>query len=281
MTPNDPKHGTSHQTWQTVPGCPCASCEAARAFNRRNYKLAQMGRGRTIPNGKVVAHIDALIAAGWTQSQIAKASGVSDATVSEARNGKAQRITARHAVAILALHHEDAPRHPSTSSVGTMRRIQALARLGYTVREVCRAAGLSERYMAELIDKDRRTCSTAAAQSVEDVYRRFCMVPPIMTPHRKRSKSIATRQGWPPPLAWINIDDPNEKPQGAYHTARKHDELDPNTVQRFFEGDHTIPTTRAEKEAIAAEWLRRGGSVSSLGRITGWRAERYTPGNAA
>jgi hypothetical protein len=42
-----------------------------------------------------------------------------------------------------------------------------------------------------------------------------------------------------------------------------------------------VPTTRAEKELIAREWLARGRSWRSLERLTGWNIEDYRKAGAA
>lgn len=269
MKADDPKHGTSAQTWQAVAGCVCDACEQTRARRRRNYKLRKQGRGPTIATGKVVTHLRRLMAAGWTQTEISKASGVSQVTLSEARRGHAKRMTAAHAVAILSLDPDDAPRGHSSQSIGAIRRIQALARLGYTVREVCRAAGLHERYMAELIDKNRTTCSTTAALAIEDVYRRLHMTPPPMTPHRKRTKTIAISRGWLPPLAYDDIDDPN----GGLGTATTN-AADPIVVARIMSGEWRMKANPAERIEVITRWIELGYSQNEIGRRTGWNVDR-------
>ncbi|REK73671.1 hypothetical protein DX116_09105 [Aeromicrobium endophyticum] len=63
--------------------------------------------------------------------------------------------------------------------------------------------------------------------------------------------------------------------------SRAHDDVDEVVVQRVLSGDWRIRTTQAEKKAVTAKWVAEGRSVAELGRLTGWRAERYLPARDA
>ncbi len=156
----------------------------------------------------------------------------------------------------------------SIDATGTRRRIQALCRLGWTAELIGRDLGVASNTVRGYAYSPTVTPSTA--EKVAATYDALSMQ---LGPSR-RTASRAEKCGWRPPLAW---DDPDTDPEPAstYSAGRNPDEVDPVTVRRFFEGDQTIPTTRAEKETITAEWVRRGGSVAALGRTMGWRAERY------
>lgn len=52
-------------------------------------------------------------------------------------------------------------------------------------------------------------------------------------------------------------------------------EVDEVLVQRILEGQWREPCNPAEKVAVAAAFVKRGGSLRDLGDLTGWRAERY------
>lgn len=103
-------------------------------------------------------------------------------------------------------------------SIGTKRRLHALAAMGYTWTALDRELGTAR--MAEKWANEPRVYifATSAAR-VAAIYERLSMrFPPETNRHEKtaagRARNLARRQGWPPPLAWDNIDDPNERPRG-------------------------------------------------------------------
>jgi hypothetical protein len=57
--------------------------------------------------------------------------------------------------------------------------------------------------------------------------------------------------------------------------SRRRDDVDEVAVQRVLSGDGKVPTTKAEKELVAAKWLALGRTAVSLHELTGWRVERY------
>lgn len=283
MKSDDPLHGTASQKWRTVAGCSCLHCEAARASRRRNYKLNR--RAHTDAT-KVSDHIDRLVRRGWTQAEIVAASGLSAPTVSETWRGIYSTVRVETAVALLAVTGP-APHSWTVNSIGTIRRIQALAALGWTVRETCRDAGLSERFYAELIDKDRATIARASADAITTLYEQRSMRRPSLNAHRRRTRTIAARKSWAPPLAWNDIEDPNEQPTGVGHIPRhthdKHtaNEYDPAVVDRILAGDWRLDCTPVEKTAVVAAWVSTGRSLNELERRTGWNCRRYTDKGAA
>lgn len=92
-------------------------------------------------------------------------------------------------------------------ALGTQRRIQALAALGWSTRRVAEAAGWSSHATVRNMlhaNQVRR----ANAEKIAEVYERLCMTVGPSAAVRRR----AVENGWPPPLAWDDIDDPNEQP---------------------------------------------------------------------
>jgi hypothetical protein len=89
---------------------------------------------------------------------------------------------------------------------GTIRRVHALARMGWPQRDIAALAGFSR--PADLTNTGRLIHRDTAA-AVDAVFRRLCMTP---GPSR-RVRAIAANRGYPGPLDWDDIDDPDETPQ--------------------------------------------------------------------
>ena len=88
-------------------------------------------------------------------------------------------------------------------------------------------------------------------------------LPPMSTTGERisasRTKAHALRQGFAPPLAWTNIDDPDEQP----NLGGVDDQIDPVVVDRLLHLERVV-STRAEKVEAMRQWLAMGRSQRSL-----------------
>ena len=105
-------------------------------------------------------------------------------------------------------------------ALGYQRRIQALMRLGWTSQAIADAGGWSNRnHVLRVLKgqkgKPTRYLQRPTAERIEAVYERLSMRLPEPSPTVNRCVRLAERNGWPPPLAWDDIDDPNEQPRGV------------------------------------------------------------------
>lgn len=91
--------------------------------------------------------------------------------------------------------------------IGTRRRIQALARIGWTITEQSRRIGLTSQALHYSISDDRTTVSRRRHEQVIALFELLSMTPgpSQVTAHRAAAK------GWAPPLAWDDIDSPDER----------------------------------------------------------------------
>lgn len=161
-------------------------------------------------------------------------------------------------------------------ALGTRRRLQALARLGHTGSDIAAALDLSPARISQLMRGNRsgRYVLTETAAAVAEVFERLCMTIPQGWTH-DRARRAAERAGWPPPLAWSNIDDPDEQPRGACERNRRKTEVDPVAIERAMAGDH-MNLTRAERFAVVARLRADGWSLKRIEAHTGMtKAERY------
>lgn len=102
------------------------------------------------------------------------------------------------------------------SSVGTVRRVHALNRIGWSTPQVFRRAGLGERGR-ESLRLDMVKVRTAAA--IAAVYDALSVTPPPESTWGERvaaarTRARAEREGWADPFAWegIDMDDPDAVP---------------------------------------------------------------------
>lgn len=102
---------------------------------------------------------------------------------------------------------------------GTHRRIRALMALGWTMQEIGARCGHPNRSWAGELLKSATVHEHTAAR-IADAYESMSMVVPIGK-LRGRTRALAQRKGWHPPLAWDDIDDPNETPAAAYKPAKQ------------------------------------------------------------
>lgn len=164
-------------------------------------------------------------------------------------------------------------------TLGVQRRVRALQRLGWSGRAIATVAGYSsDRHLQHALSKDscHRKTWLAVARAYDELSMKF---PPERTTSEKwsasRVRNYAERMGWPPPLAWTDIDDPDERPRGIRGVADEADVED--WLNRILSGERpparAVP--RATRFALVAMWPSTGLSMNELERRTGWKPERY------
>lgn len=104
-------------------------------------------------------------------------------------------------------------------AVGAQRRIQALMALGWTSSDIATAAEWNNRNDVLRIlngqkGKPTKWVERTTHNTICRVFEQLAMHFPAPAAHRARTRAMALRKGYAPPLAWDNIDDPREIPQG-------------------------------------------------------------------
>lgn len=104
------------------------------------------------------------------------------------------------------------------------RRIGALQRIGWSVPRIaenCPTLSAKTIYGLDRVD----SVYVTTFREIAEVYERLCMIPvAASTPGATRTKRYAERMGFPPPLAWDDIDSPDETPTDwAYVPASRTD----------------------------------------------------------
>jgi hypothetical protein len=169
-------------------------------------------------------------------------------------------------------------------AIGAQRRIHALMRLGWTSTDIAEAAGMGRRESVLRIVNGQKGKPTTWIErkthaAITDVYERLSMRLPDPAPHRARTRAIAERKGFAPPLAWDDIDDPDEQP-ATRRAATSVTDIDEAVVLRVLAGERLI-CTRAEKDEVMRRWRAAGGSERELCRRMAWKDGRYGKEEAA
>lgn len=105
------------------------------------------------------------------------------------------------------------------SPVGSIRRLRALVRLGWSTRQIAAAAGTSPKTIDHWTRGRGATMRRLSAEKIQRAYDRLSMrLPPERTTNEKqlavRARSRGEHNSWAPPLAWDDdqIDDPLARP---------------------------------------------------------------------
>jgi hypothetical protein len=158
-----------------------------------------------------------------------------------------------------------------------LRRIQALQALGWSVPQIAVQVGLNHRHLYSLARHP--TIYRSTFDAIDAAYQRMCMTRPVPRTTGERSgvtkaKRYAERNGFPPPLAWDDIDDPDETP-GA--PKADHSYVDEAVVLRVLTGDarQASKATPAERAEVVRRWRADGRPLNDLERLTGWQSRRY------
>lgn len=192
----------SKSYWTT---CPCDPCVIDRARARkRNYVGIPHRIPQDIAWAKLANHIDN----GWTARALGSAINY-DPTyfrdhVAARRAGREVHLGPAVASAIMRMGK------PTEGQIGaepTRRRLRALACMGYGLDTLAVETSTNASTLG-MIRRGNERVGAAIALRVSDAYDRLHMIPGPCGQAREGARA----RGWAPPLAWNNIDDPDEDP---------------------------------------------------------------------
>lgn len=223
------QHGT--RTAYVLDKCRCRPCrDAAAAIERNRTRQIAYGRhdvGR-VDAGPVRERCFELGRQGIGIKRLAVLTGLSNATLGRLMYGAPRRgLTPRARVARETAEKIMAVR-PSLElmadgrpvpAVGTIRRLQALVYLGYSLNRLGAQLNVTRGHMGALMQREQVTARTA--RTVRDLYNNLWNTPASETDRHtrqsaSRARNYARRHGFAPPLAWDDdmIDDPTAQPEG-------------------------------------------------------------------
>lgn len=273
MTPTDPRHGTSagYLAHYRAHEPPCGPCREARYRAAKADRVArQRGQGGLHPAADVQAVCAPWTAMGLTAYAIAHAAGLEHAsggTIQKAiRNGTpVRRATFRAVLSVTEARFSDTAK---VFADLTRRRVYSLQAAGHRLLDIPIASTGAWR------------THTYIYVGVARMVREFYKIHEQATGSNVRTASRARAAGHQPPAAW---DDPGTlawplgwtepiiaaTPEGVA--------VDDVVVARVLAGE-ALPTTRAEKLAIATTARARGLNLSALERRVGWNVHEALAG---
>ncbi|MFM9373204.1 helix-turn-helix domain-containing protein [Streptomyces sp. Da 82-17] len=244
-----PEHGNPNRY---AYGCRCAPCTRAASRADALRRLDRMaGRPRQIPAGQAADHVRALLGRGLTVTQIGRESGLQPSTIRRLVNGQTT-ILAVNAAKVLAVPLDVRPSLGDVPAVGAIRRVRALYALGHLNHVIAAEAGISRDAVCHLAAGDWATLKVGADDGVRAAYDRLSMT----TGTSWKTRRLAERKGWAPPLAWDDdsIDDPDALPQtDAVRPVVSEGE---RLVERWLMGESVILGADERREALVHlfEW---------------------------
>jgi hypothetical protein len=232
-----------------------------------------MGGSTTVPAGATV-DVLADLSKRMSLSAIGRALGTSHNYIARVISGDIKRMQPSRHAAIMALGNYQPTDSSHVTALGTARRLQALHALGYSYARLEREVGCyGVRSIKDVVHGRLTLIEAQHAAAVAETYERLSMRLPVATSISEssgitRARNTARTNGWPPPLAWDDIDRDKKPAAGG------RPDVDPVVVDRMLGGDMSLArsATKAEKVAVVAGWT---GSLNELERLTGWQAYRY------
>ena len=146
----------------------------------------------------------------------------------------------------------------SIDNTGFIRRIRALQAMGWSFNDIAQRIGIPRTCLTAKTRNHTRVYVSTFRRMVA-VYDELSMIPGPSI----RSINAAKRNGWAPPLAWDDIDDPDERPNLGAAADRGVDEV---LVQRALSGQQ-VKANRAERAEIIRRWT---GSHKQLIETQRW-----------
>lgn len=198
--------------WFAVdPYCDCSDClPIAR-------RIAKLRRNTMLPptrSDEAWAAVERMLTNGWTIGSIAAAADIDAAglSVDRQRNLRKGGVTLGRVRAerLIAAEHK-APPSGRVSSLVARRQLQALSAIGWSLPELEARCGIPWQTLHSIRGGIVQITDVSRVTEVDRLYRELSMT--VGT--NVRTRRGAARKGWAPPLAWDDITDPTEKPQGV------------------------------------------------------------------
>lgn len=259
-------------------GCRCDNCRAANVryeCDRHRVNWAEKMNAKWVDAEPIRQHIRALQASGMGQRQIAVAAGLPRSFVINilyGRHGQPQRrVLKSNAEAALSVRLRLAGGQ-HVSAIGSARRLQALAVMGWPHGRLRQEIGCSQPTLTHVLS-GRGQVTVAVAQKIAEVYDRLAM-----TPGPSRSASIrAKAKGWLPPLAWDDDLIDNLAAQPVLGDLGDRNDIDQVAVERLVFGEdwRSIGATRLERIAAAEQLLAADHPKQRIERQLGVQFGRH------
>ncbi|MEU6552056.1 hypothetical protein ABZ915_17495 [Streptomyces sp. NPDC046915] len=205
-----PPHG-SYARANGSPGyrkpCPCDTCRATLLTAKKRYRVSrERGRPGLIDARPARERLQQLQRT-MSLMQIKAATGCDDCNLRQIIDGTRTQIRRDTLDRILSLKPEAPTWGTYLDATGTRRRIQALRAIGWSANALATAAGTGDSVI-ERICNGQPAVRGVVATKIRAVYIELAGTPAPAGRSATRAKKHAIANGWAPPGAWDDIDDP-------------------------------------------------------------------------
>ena len=194
----------------------------SRYAKRRRLRLLEGTWERTlVPAGPARARVLEFHEHGWSlaalEAMIGESQGHLSNLVYEGHSDARRWVTREREARILDLEPtlDLVPDGCHVPGLGTRRRVQALAAIGWSLQKVADRAGVSKQALAGSLRAHRVTARVA--RTIQGIYLELENTPGPS----ERTRRYAATKGWPPPAAWDDIDNLGEQPERPTLTTAK------------------------------------------------------------
>jgi len=203
-------HTPSRSCYQR--GCPQPACKQADYQYMSRIRLEyHRGQRRRTEATQTRHHLERLLAIGWSQAQISRASGLPRRTIGAIIAG-GPAVSKQTALAILSVPiGPPAADTRDVDATGTTRRLRALIAIGWPVAHLADRYGMYPTALGRIACGQLQQVRATTAHRIAVDYRELCRIPGPS----QRARNEACKKGWHGPLAWDGaaIDDPNAQPE--------------------------------------------------------------------
>lgn len=222
------RHTHGDYVMYAIHKCRCDLCRKeaiSRARERRKNQL--YGRYHLTDAEPARQHIRSLMAQGMGWKRIAITAGLAPSSVYPilwAQDTKSRKrplrkqISKTMEVKLLAVSLDLAD-HLVIDNLGSVRRLQALAAMGWSQNRLAKIFGMQTANFGNVIHGRNEGITVKTAKRIDEVFTDLWdKTPDAVTRFEQagitRAKREATAKGWATAAAWDDIDDPKEKPKG-------------------------------------------------------------------
>ena len=215
-----PAHGT-YARGNGAPGyrepCKCGPCYKAMRRGRKKYIVnRQLGRPGLVDATPARQRLNELKAT-MTWGQICQAAGCESRNLKLIADGRRTQIRRSTLTGILAVQAEKPASGKYLDATGTRRRIQALRAIGWSAKAIAEAAASAEARIQLISTGEQPTVRQSLAEKITKVFVELHQTPAPTGRSATRTKNHAVANGWAPPAAWDDIDDPTALPDWTGH----------------------------------------------------------------
>lgn len=208
--------------------CRCDVCRTARSDMERERRRAKLyGRSYLTDAEPARQHLRNLMAEGMGWKRIAKAAGLSPSSVFPilwAQDTKSMKRPMRKQIskameAKLLAVTVDMAEGSIVNNLGSVRRLQALAAVGWSQSRLAQILGMYPGNFGKIIHGEREGILVSTARHIEEIFNENWNKTPVAATRFEqagitRAKREALAKGWVTAAAWDDIDDPNEDQKG-------------------------------------------------------------------